>query len=138
MSVYGSCNTVQIKRIQKVINFCARVVSGRKRRDHVSDVIQELGWMTARQLVEYHTINAVQTVVRTGLPEAIHCTIGTSAAEQHTHDTRGSNSLTLPRIRTEAGRRRLCYRGVKMLNATNVHINDPRYRYRLRRSILSR
>ena len=138
MSVYGSCNTVQIKRIQKVINFCARVVSGRKRRDHVSDVIQELGWMTARQLVEYHTINAVQTVVRTGLPEAIHCTIGTSAAEQHTHDTRGSSSLTLPRIRTEAGRRRLCYRGVKMLNATNVHIDDRRYRYRLRRSILSR
>ena len=138
MSVYGSCNATQIRRIQKVVNFCARVVSGRKRCDHVSDVIQELGWMTARQLVEYHTVNAVQTVVATGLPETIHCTIGARASERHTHETRGASTLTLPRIRTEAGRRRLCYRGVRMLNAVNVPIENRRYRNCLRRTILSR
>ena len=43
MSVYGSCGTTQIERVQKVIIFCARVVSGRRRSDHVSDVIEQLG-----------------------------------------------------------------------------------------------
>ena len=82
----------------------------------------------------YHTVNAVQIVVTTGLPEAIHCKIGTRASERHTHETRGASTLTLPRIRTEAGRRRLCYRGVRMLNVFNVPIVDRRYRNCLRRT----
>ena len=116
ISVYGSCGETQLRRVQKTINFCARVVSGRRRRDHISDVVQRLGWMTARQLVEYHTVSAVTKVVVNGLPEGVYNTIGAPAASSHTHDTRYANRLSVPRIRTEAGRRRLCYRGVVMYN----------------------
>ena len=38
LCIYGSCNATQLKRVQKVINFCARVVSGRSRHDHISEV----------------------------------------------------------------------------------------------------
>ena len=47
ISVYGSCGTVQMHRVQKIINFCARVVTGRRRHDHISDAIQQLGWLNA-------------------------------------------------------------------------------------------
>ena len=138
ISVYGSCGSSQLTRIQKIINFGARVVSGRKRRDHISDVVQQLGWMNARQLVEYHTVSMVQSIVKTGLPESIHRTIGPPANQRHTHNTRGASSLSVPNIKTEAGRRRLCYRGVTQYNATNVPTDCRRYRHHLKRDILSR
>ena len=138
MSVYGSCNDTQLQRVHKIINFCARVVSGRKRRDHITDVVQRLGWLNARQLVEYHTVSAVHSAVTSGLPESVYKTIGRPANTRHTHETRHGSRLTVPRIRTEAGRRRLCYRGVTMFNKVKVRAGDPLYRIKLRREILSR
>ena len=42
ISIYGSCSETQLDRIQKVINFGARVVSGKRRSDHISDVVLDL------------------------------------------------------------------------------------------------
>ena len=121
-----------------MINFCARVVSGRRRHDHISDVLKELGWMSAKQLVEYHTVCAVRSVMITEHPECILGTIGAPVRQQHSHNTRHSDRHTVPRIRTEAGRRRLCYRGVSMMNRSRVHVNAPGYRAQLKRDIVGR
>ena len=43
LSVYGASNVTQRKRLQKLVRFAARVVSGRRKYDRVSDVINELG-----------------------------------------------------------------------------------------------
>ena len=67
---------------QKLINFSVHVTSGRRRHDHISDVVQRLGWMNAVQLVEYHTVGAVQSAVKTGLPERVRCTIGLPANQR--------------------------------------------------------
>ena len=56
LSVYGSCGVIQINRLQKMLNFCARVISGRRKRDHISDVLAQLKWLSAAELVEYHTV----------------------------------------------------------------------------------
>ena len=138
ISVYGSCNATQLKCVQKVINFSARVVSGRRRHDHVSDIVKRLGWLNARQLVEYHAVSMVHSVVASGLPDSIFCTIGLPANQRHAHATRNADRLTVPRARTEAGKRRLCYRGVTMYNTARVNKDDPHYRKTLRRDILSR
>ena len=143
MSVYGSCGVTQLKRIQKIINFCARVVTGRRKYDHVSDAIEQMGWLRADELVEYHTVSAVQRAMSTGSPEYIHQTIGQRADEIHDHDTRHANRISIPMFRTKAGRRRLCYRGVEMLNKGIDKGIDPMtavpvFRASLKRAILSR
>ena len=122
LSVYGSCGTTQVRRIQKIVNFCARVVTGRRRSDHVSNAIRLLGWLTARQLIDFHTLCAVQRVIKYEETAYLYDTIGPRAAEIHEHNTRRASDWTLPRIRTEAGRRRLCYRGCSLLNE---HRLDP-------------
>lgn len=120
LSVYGSCGATQVHRIQKILNFCARVVTGRRRYDHISDAIEQLGWMNARQMVTFHAVCAVSKVVTSGIPELIAETICPPANEIHDHHTRRAGRRTLPQIRTEAGRRRLCYRGVDALNALGI------------------
>ena len=117
LSVYGSCGVTQVHRIQKILNFCVRVVTGRRRFDHISDAIDQLGWLNAQQMVAFHTVCAVGKVIACGLPESIARAIGPPANQVHAHCTRRADQRTLPRIRTEAGRRRLCYRGVELLNA---------------------
>ena len=120
ISVYGSCTETQLHRVQKLVNFCARVVTGKRRYDHVSGAISQLGWLTAKQLVAYHTVCAVERTVKSGRPDSLLQTIGPRARQRHDHDTRRADMFTLPTIRVEAGRRRLCYRGVSLIN--DMHI----------------
>ena len=140
MSVYGSCGVTRMARVQKIINFCARVVCGRRRRDHISGAIEELGWLRATEMVEYHTICAVQRAITTGVPQSIGETIGPVARDVHDHDTRNADRITRPRARTETGRRRLCIRGVEMLNSISSSLdpNTSSFRRNVKRVILSR
>ena len=137
MSVYGTCNSTQLHRVQKVLNFCARVVSGRRRRDHVSDVLEGLGWMNANQLVTYHAVCAVQSTLSTRQPDVLRKTIGSPANRRHDHGTRGADRRTLPHIRTESGRRRLCYRGVAACNEMGLDLSGANFRRNLKSMLLS-
>ena len=53
-------------------------------------------------------------------PDSIAHTIGPPANQVHDHCTRHANHRTLPHIRTESGRRRLCYRDVELLNTVGI------------------
>ena len=117
MSVYGICGQIQKHRVQKLINFAARVLSGRRRCEHVADVISDAGWLRADELIVYHRVIAVHRLLVHQLPALLVRTIGPPAGQLHQHDTRGAARLTLPQIRTEAGRSRLNYSGVTSYNA---------------------
>ena len=135
ISVYGSSGDVQVKRIQKLINFGARVVTGRRRYDHISDAVRQLGWLTAEQLIAYHTACSVRNVMMTGHPESLAGTIGPRLSAQHEHSTRNAHQFVLPRMRTETGKRRLCYRGVKLLNDLDIEPTVPTFRATLKSAL---
>ena len=128
VSVYGACTETQLHRVHKIVNFCARVVAGKRRRDHVSGTVTQLGWLTAKQLVAYHTVCAVERTIVSGQPESLLQTIGSRTRQRHNHDTRRADLFTLPSIRVEAGRRRVCYRGVSLMNDMNVEPGIPAFR----------
>ena len=115
LSVYGNGSDKNIQRLQKVINFALRVVSGRRKFDHISDVREELGWPTARQLFEIHSLNFLHKIRCTGEPETISSQILTNSSLR-SRSTRRDTDLALPRVRTEAGRRRLLYSIAQLYN----------------------
>ena len=47
ISIYGNGKKGNLSRIQKVINFSAKLLFGRKKYDHVSDLLERLGWLGA-------------------------------------------------------------------------------------------
>ena len=102
ISVYGSCGTTQLRRVQTIVNFC---------------------------------VCALERILVTCQPEAIVNTIGPRARQRHGHDTRRADLYTLPAIRTESGRRRLCYRGVTMLNSVSVEPGTPGFRSAVKRTV---
>ena len=116
MSVYGICNKAEVRRIQKVINFAARVLSGRRKYDSISDVVRMLGWLKADELITYHRVVTIHRLLTGDVPMPLVTTIGPTARHQHDHNTRTADLLSVPHIRTEAGRSRLCYSAVKAYN----------------------
>ena len=113
LSVYGTHGSTQLQRIQRIINFGARVVSGRKKRDHISDVVRDLQWLNAKQLVSYHEMCLLKRVLITGLPPDIAAMF---TRVEHTHGTRQQGQLRPPRAVSNSGLRRFSVRASKQYN----------------------
>ncbi len=59
ISVYGTCRTTTLKKVQKTLNSCARVVAGRRQCDSIIWVYSQLRWLTAEWLTNHHRIALV-------------------------------------------------------------------------------
>ena len=115
LPVYGNGSRKNLNKIQKVINFAARVVSGRKKFSRSADVWAALGWLDAEDLFKYHTLALLHKIRVHNTPESISTCIKTNS-EARVRCTRQDADLRLPAVRTEAGRRRFLYRGPMWYN----------------------
>ena len=115
IAVYGHSTAQSVRSIQRLLNFCARVVSGRRRRDHVRDVLDELNWLPAQDLVMYRTLCLLKVVMTQGQPSDLARHFHTVQSVRQ-RSTRQDNLLSMPRIRTESGRRRFVYRAARAYN----------------------
>ena len=50
VSIYGNGSKMNLSRLQKIINYGAKIIFGRKKYDHVSDLLDKLGWLSAEKL----------------------------------------------------------------------------------------
>ena len=107
-TTYNACK-------KKILNFALRVVSGRRKFDHISNVREEPGWHTARQLYKQHTLTLLHKILATGEPQARASQIQANSSLR-SRSTRQNTDLALPRVRTEAGKRRLLYSTVQLYN----------------------
>ena len=123
LTVYGNGSENNIQRLQKIINFGLRAVSGRRKFDHISDVREELGWLTARQLYELQSLNLLHKICSTGEPLALASQLSANS-ELRTRSTRRDADLALPRVRTATGKRRFLYGVVKMYNDLPRDLRD--------------
>ena len=123
LTVYGNGSENNIQRLQKVINFGLRAVSGRRKFDHISDVREELGWLTARQLYELQSLNLLHKICSTGEPLALASQLSANS-DLRTRSTRRDADLALPRVRTATGKRRFLYGVVKMYNDLPRDLRD--------------
>ena len=69
--VYGSANKTNLSKLQKVLNFAARVISGRKKFEHISDVIRELGCMNVSEMISYFDLCTMHAILSHGKPDTL-------------------------------------------------------------------
>ena len=88
------------------VRYCLAVYgNGSENNINVSDVREELGWLTARQLYELQSLNLLHKIRRTGEPQALASQLSVNSALR-SRSTRRDTDLALPRVRTNAGKRR--------------------------------
>ena len=69
--MYGNGHRENLDLIQKVLNFAARIISNRKKFDHISDVLLSLGWLNASEFVEYSDLCMLHSMISSGQPDVL-------------------------------------------------------------------
>lgn len=118
LSVFGNGSSKNLQSINKILNFAARVISGKKKFDHISSVRKSLGWLHPSAMVQHQTLNLLFKIQRSGEPESLAAQIFTNAQRENRHrSTRQDHLLCLPRIRgSAAGKRQFMYRATTGYN----------------------
>ena len=119
-------NVTQRGLLQKLVRFAARVVSGRRKYDHVSDVIDDLGWLSVDSMHRYHYLVLLRKMLVTSEPENLAGNLVTRQSV-HGRDTRQSDMLLTPVIRSESGRRRYLFTAVSEYNELPPALRNPSY-----------
>ena len=119
VQVYGSANRTNISKLQKVFNFAARVISGRRKYDHISHILNQLGWLSAHQFVSYFDLCLMHSILTTEKPQVLRSSLMFNR-ERVGRDTRQSDQLAIPFARNNHGKRRYMYRAVKLYNEKSI------------------
>ena len=119
VSVWGSCTIEQKKRVQRAINFGARIVTGLGRREHVTPVLEQLGWQKIDEMIRAHDVSIVSRLLTASDAAEILCAKLVPRSEISSQRTRASTSgqLQLPRVKTELARRSFMCRAIRAWNS---------------------
>ena len=117
VQVFGNADKNVLEILQKVLNFAARVISGRRKHDHIADVLRELGWLPVTKLVDYFDLCMMHKILTCDLPRPTELRQSLSFNhESVARTTRQSCHLTLARPRNNHGKRTFTYRASKLYN----------------------
>jgi len=72
--LYGT-SVNNINRLQRIQNTLACVVSGTKKRDHITPVLRDLHWLLVPQRIEYKIALITHKVLSTGQPQYLQSLI---------------------------------------------------------------
>ena len=118
LSVWASASGNQLKRIQKLLHFATRVVTGARRTDHMSPVLRSLGWLDIRDAISERDCTRVfRALNNPDAPRAMHRLV-TRRRDTVSRDTRlaRSDQLELPRVRLAATQRIFSYHAATSWN----------------------
>ena len=107
LSVWGGATKTQMCRIQKIINFAARVVTEGRRGDRIGPTLQTLGWHRVEQLVEARDmVKVFKTLHRElGPPAVRNMFVARSAISQRTTRASEAGELHMSRCHLEQTKR---------------------------------
>ena len=118
LSIWGGAPACHLSRIQKVINFGARIVSGAQRRDHISPVVQSLGWHSIQELVvRRDCIGIYRALNDPCAPAAVRSLVTPrSAVSERLTRSVVTGALELPAYRLSLSRRAFSFRAASSWN----------------------
>jgi hypothetical protein len=86
-------------RIQRVINYAARMVGRLKRNESVNDFMKSEKWLSVQQIIQKRIVTIVHVLLATGQPPLLHSLINyDNNSSQSRVSTRRSNDSTLLKI----------------------------------------
>jgi len=123
--MYGAADGL-IQRLQAFQNAAARLMTGTRRRDHISPAFRQLHWPPVRQRVTFKLAVLVFKALHGLAPRylADDCQLVTDAGRRH---LRSSDSATcvLQRTNTRIGDRALRVAGPSVLNSFPADLCHP-------------
>ena len=130
LPVWGGAAQCHMSRIQKTINFAARLVTGVRRFEHISPVLQSLGWPNVSEMVrERDCVKVFGALHNSDGPPALRA-LFVRRSEVSERETRAvaAGELQLERCRLAATQRSFSYRAAREWNSLPVAFTETRSR----------
>ena len=115
---------MQKKRVQKVLNHTAQVVTSSKRNQHATPLFTELNWLRLEKLILEKDIMTVHEILHTDTcPENLKALVE-FRADVSTCSARAAEAgqLQLPKVHTERARRFFTYRALAARNGASATV----------------
>ena len=114
-----------IQRLQAVQNAAARLITGARRRDHISPALRQLHWLPVRQRVQFKLAVLVFKALHGLVPQCLtdDCQLVSAAGRRQ---LRSSDAVTcvVPRTRTCLGDRAFGNAGPRLSNALPISLRQ--------------
>ena len=113
-TIWGSAGVTQVKRVQKLQNFAAKVACGGKKFEHATPYVNSLNWLKIDSKCKFDICLLMFKLLNNCMPDWLldFSTVG----EVNSRITRQQNNLFVPRTRTLTGERGLVVRGCTLWN----------------------
>ncbi|MEL6606594.1 MAG: hypothetical protein AAFP20_25740, partial [Cyanobacteria bacterium J06614_10] len=123
ISVWGSTNNTQLNRVQKLLNFAAKVADGNAMKfDHVTPILKDLKWLKIDQQYRFTLCCRIWKIVYNESPNWLFTLPRVGAVTGST--TRQSNNLFVPRYSLDSGARAFEICAPKLWNALPNSIKE--------------
>ena len=112
ITLWGNAQQYLLQALQRQQLVAARVVCGPQAwRWSRKKILQKVGWMSVRQLIEYHTILQAHKTMTTGLPRPLHASLTIT----HSYRTRSVTSGNI-RVRDDTSTSAFSFRAMVSYN----------------------
>ena len=126
LCVWGGAAKGQMYKIQKLINFSARIVTGFKKNQHITPALNSLDWPRIDALVARRDVTKVWRLLRTeGMPSNVReLLVPRSAVSVRETRSTDSGDLHLQRCRLSSTQKTFSYRASAAWNALPQSVRD--------------
>ena len=122
-SVWSNTSKKNIKKLQLLQNFAARIVLGFRKYDHISDGLKSLGWLDINQKLKFNDCVMMYKCLNESAPAYLSQRFE-RRSQIHSRTTRNCNDLELSKCRLATGQRSFSFGGAKIWNELPKSIRD--------------
>ena len=126
------CSTVwsgtfeqNIHKLQLGQNFAARVLTNTRKFDHISPVLQELGWSSIKHLLLVRDVTQLYKIMNGLAPSYLNSYINKRTGI-HSYNTRFRENLDVPLCRTATAKRSFHYRSINTWNSQRASTRNSK------------
>ena len=122
-TVWANTSKTNVRKLQKIQDFAARILTGTRKYDHITPVLNELRRLSVSATLALNDAVLTFKCVRGLAPKYLSSRFNTRASV-HGRNTRNKNKLDIPAFHTAAGQRSFLYRAVKCWNTLPDEITE--------------
>ena len=119
--VWSNTSKKDISKLQKVQNFACKIITGKRKFDHVTPVLRELRWLSVTSFLKY-TLGVLAFKCVKGLAPSYLC--HKTRACVHDCNTRYKNNLNISAYKSASGQRTFLYRAMSFWNSLPREIRE--------------
>ena len=120
-TVWANTSDSNIKKLQLVQIFAARIITGARKYDHITPYLQQLGWLSVKDHISYRDFLVMFKCINGMAPEYLSKNFSTRSSV-HDRETRNRNNLENLFLRQALGRGPL--NTVQQSYWTNLTVNS--------------